>query len=146
MKLRFILPLIVLSFIARPLILDIVDPLFLESVSKSGTWVHICFMILAVFNLVSSFQAIGTLMSVGIMIIPATSAKFWSYRLSNIMAISVVLALISSYAGLVMSFHYNVPCSPAIILALSTLYLVSFIFGSHKGIIKKFIKGKHYEN
>ena len=138
--------LIVLSFIARPLILDIVDPLFLESVSKSGPWVHICFMILAVFNLVSSFQAIGTLMAVGIMIIPATSAKFWSYRLTSILVISVFQALISSYVGLIMSFHYNVPCSPAIIISLSTLYLVSFIFGSHKGIIKKFIKGKHYES
>ncbi|SFP56504.1 zinc/manganese transport system permease protein [Ruminobacter amylophilus] len=138
--------LVLLSFISRPLILDTVDPLFLASVSKSGTWVHICFMILAVFNLVSSFQAIGTLMSVGIMIIPATSAKFWSYKLSNIIAISVIFALISSYVGLVMSFHFNVPCSPAIIISLSAIYLCSFVFGGHKGIIKRFVKGKHYEN
>ena len=138
--------LVVLALISRPLILDIVDPLFLASISKVGGVVNLVFMILAVFNLVCSFQAIGTLMSVGIMIIPAASAKFWSYRLTTILIISFVFAMFSSYMGLLLSYHYNVPCSPAIIISLGVWYILSFIFGTHKGIIKNFIKGKHYEN
>ncbi len=138
--------LVVLALIGRPLILDIVDPLFLASVSRSGTYAHVCFMILTVFNLVCSFQALGTLMSVGVMVIPAAAARFWTYRLSGIIALSVAFSAVSSYAGLLLSFHLDLPCSPAIILALGCVYVISFLTGSHLGMIKKLAKGRHYEN
>lgn len=137
--------LIITTIISRPLIIDSMDPLFFASVSKSGPIVHLIFMITAVMNLVAGFQAIGTLMSVGMMIIPAVSSIFWSTKLYKIFIISVISALFSSYIGLIISFHLNYPCSPAIILTLGCWYIFSFIFGSHKGLIFKLFHRKHFE-
>lgn len=137
--------LFVLAIIIRPLIIDSMDPLFLTSVSKAGPFVHLAFMVITVMNLVASFQAIGTLMAVGLMIIPATIAKFWSYKLNIIILIAVIVTMISVYIGVLLSFHFNYPSSPCIILILVFWYLVSFIFGINNGVIWNFIKTKHLE-
>ena len=42
-----------------------------------GSVVHMIFMLLLVGTLVTGFQVLGTLMVVGIMMLPATSARFW---------------------------------------------------------------------
>jgi zinc/manganese transport system permease protein len=121
------------------------DPLYFRSVSKLGTYVHLIFMVITVMTLVASFQAIGTLMAIGLMIIPAISAQFWSYNLFKLIIISFISTLLSVYLGLIISFNFDLPCSPCIILLLSLWYLLSFILGLKKGIIWSFIKTKHLE-
>lgn len=78
------LSLVVLAFIYRPLVIDAFDPHFLQ---MQGRWhapiVHGIFLILVVLNLVAGFQILGTLMSVGLMMLPAASARFWSRRLEK---------------------------------------------------------------
>lgn len=66
----------VLALIYRPLVLGCVDPGFLRSVSRSDGIAHLTFMILLVLNLISAFHALGTLLGVGIIIIPAATARF----------------------------------------------------------------------
>jgi zinc/manganese transport system permease protein len=62
--------LITLLLIYRPLVLDTLDPLFLQIVSRLGPLVHGVFLTLVVLNLVIGFQAIGALMVVGLMMLP----------------------------------------------------------------------------
>jgi zinc/manganese transport system permease protein len=64
----------------RALVAECLDPLFLRSVSRMGSPVHFIFLGLVVLNLVGGFQALGTLLSVGLMILPAASARFWTAR------------------------------------------------------------------
>ncbi len=137
--------LVTMAIIIRPLIIDTLDPLYLASVSKSGLFVHLIFMGVTVLNLVAGFQAIGTLMAVGMMIIPGISARFWSSNLITIFVISIASSLISSIAGLLISFHFDLPGSPSIIMSLGGFYLFSFIFGSRGGIVNRVFHTKHYE-
>ena len=65
------------------------DPLFLRSVSRLGTPVHFIFLGLVVLNLVGGFQALGTLLSVGLMMLPAAAARFWSVRVEPMCALAV---------------------------------------------------------
>ena len=46
----------------------------------AGGWVHMGFLVLVVVNLVAGFQVLGTLMVVGMMMLPAASARFWRCR------------------------------------------------------------------
>ena len=62
--------LVVLAFLFRPLVLECADPQFLRSVSRMSAPTHFVFLSLVVLNLVAGFQALGTLMAVGIMILP----------------------------------------------------------------------------
>jgi zinc/manganese transport system permease protein len=121
---------ITLALIYRSLILECLDPLFLRSVSKSGAWAHYSFIGLVVLNLVGGFHALGTLMVVGIMILPAAAAHFWSTQVSNIIFLSVLFAICSSIVGLLVSYHANLPSGPSVILSAGGFYLVSMLLGT----------------
>lgn len=137
--------LVVLAVIYRPLVIECVDPVFLRTVSRAGVPAHLAFLGLVVVNLVSGFHAMGTLLAVGLMILPAGIARFWSRDISGMMMIAVVSALLSGYAGLVLSFHSKVPSGPAIILVASAIYLLSVLFGRVGGIVRQFFPAPHLE-
>ena len=137
--------LLVLAVIYRPLVIESVDPLFLRTVSRAGGPAHLAFLALVVINLVNGFQALGTLLAVGLMILPAGIARFWSRDLTVMICIAVVAAAISGYAGLVLSFQTRVPSGPAIILVASVLYIVSVLFGRVGGIVRQLFPGRHLE-
>ena len=75
--------------IYRPLVLECVDPGFLRSVSRAGAPVHIAFLALVVMNLVGGFHALGTLLAVGIMMLPAVIARFWARDITAMILIAV---------------------------------------------------------
>ncbi|MBB4376816.1 zinc/manganese transport system permease protein [Bradyrhizobium sp. Rc3b] len=137
--------LLVLAVIYRPLVIESVDPLFLRTVSRAGGPAHLAFLALVVINLVNGFQALGTLLAVGLMILPAGIARFWSRDLTVMICIAVVAAAASGYAGLVLSFQTRVPSGPAVILVATVLYIVSVLFGRVGGIVRQMFPGRHLE-
>ncbi len=138
--------LLVLALIWRPLVLECVDPGFLRLVSRWSGPVHFIFLGLVVVNLVAGFQALGTLMSVGMMILPGLAARFWSHRLGTMTVLAVLIGLVSSAAGLLGSFHWGLPSGPAITLSAGAIYLISLIFGRAGGIVPRLRPGKHFHN
>jgi zinc/manganese transport system permease protein len=137
--------LVVLAVIYRPLVIESVDPVFLRTVSRAGAPAHLAFLGLVVVNLVNGFQALGTLLAVGLMILPASIARFWSRDISGMICIAVASAIISGYAGLVLSFQTRVPSGPAIILVAAVLYVGSVVFGSVSGVVRQMFPGHHLE-
>jgi zinc/manganese transport system permease protein len=139
------LTLIVLAVIYRPLVIESVDPLFLRTVSRAGGLAHLTFLALVVVNLVNGFQALGTLLAVGLMILPAGIARFWSRELTGMISIAVVSAILSGYAGLVLSFQTRIPSGPAIILVAAALYVLSILFGNVRGVVRQLFPAPHLE-
>jgi len=137
--------LLVLAVIYRPLVIESVDPLFLRTVSRAGAPAHLLFLVLIVVNLVSGFQALGTLLSVGLMILPASTARFWSRDITPMICIAAVSAIVSGYVGLVVSFQTRIPSGPAIILVAAVLYLGSVLFGRFGGVVPQLFPGRHLE-
>lgn len=109
----------------RLLVLDCCDPAFLGHISRLAPLAHYGFMVLVVLNLLGGFHALGTLMAVGIMILPAATARLWTANIGPLLLIAVGSALAGAYAGLLLSYHVNLPAGPAIVLTLGALYLVS---------------------
>jgi zinc/manganese transport system permease protein len=136
--------LVTLAALYRPLVLECVDPGFLGSVSRAGGPVHLVFLGLVVLNLVAGFQALGTLLSVGVMMLPAASATFWSRRLEGMFAAAVAVGAIASVAGLLGSYHSGVPTGPAIILAAGILYLGSIAFGPAGGLLWRLVPARRH--
>ena len=117
-----------LALLFRPLVLECFDPAFLRGVSALSPVAHYGFLILVVLNLVSGFHALGTLMAVGIMILPAAAARMWMKSLPGMLALAAAIALASGVSGLLISFHADVPAGPAIILMTGLVYLLSLGF------------------
>jgi zinc/manganese transport system permease protein len=134
-----------LAIIYRPLVLECFDPQFLRSVSKLSSPTHLAFLVLVVLNLVAGFQALGTLMAVGIMLLPAIAARFWAEDVAGMIVVSVLIALIASVTGLLASYYTAVPTGPAIILVCGALCLLSMLFGAKSGLIFGLVPRKHLE-
>ena len=136
---------LVLAVIYRPLVIESVDPLFLRTVSGASAPAHLMFLALVVINLVSGFQALGTLLAVGLMILPAGISRFWSRDVTGMICIAALSAIVSGYAGLVLSFQTRVPSGPAIILVAAVLYLGSVLFGRSGGVVRQMFPASHLE-
>jgi len=98
-----------------------------------------------VVNLVNGFQALGTLLAVGLMILPAGIARFWSRDVTGMISIAVASGILAGYLGLVLSFQTKVPSGPAIILVATAIYAGSVLFGNVRGLIRQMFPGRHLE-
>ena len=123
------LTLATLALLYRPLVLECLDPAFLRQVSRWSPVAHYGFLALLVINLVAGFQALGTLLSVGMMILPAAAARFWVRELKQLLAVAVALCALGSVAGLWLSYQFESPTGPSIVLMLGALYLASVLAG-----------------
>lgn len=120
--------LLTLYLIRRPLILECLDPGFLRQVSGLSPLAHYGFLALLVINLVAGFHALGTLMAVGIMVLPAASARFWVRSVGALLLTATGIALGATLGGLLLSYHADWPTSPVIVLGLGGVYLLSMAF------------------
>lgn len=134
-----------LALLWRPLVLECVDAQFLRSVSRTSGLAHAALLVLVVVNLVGGFQALGTLLAVGLMILPAASARFWTRDLAPMTLIAVFFGLSAAILGLVLSFHAGVPTGPAIVIAAGVGWLLSVLFGSVGGLVPRLWPARHFE-
>jgi len=119
----------------RLLVAECLDPGFLRANGGGGAWAHMVFLVLVVVNLVAGFQVLGTLMVVGMMMLPAAAARFWVSTVAGQIVLAAALGVAAGIAGLLVSYHGNLPASPAIILAAGLAYLVSVACGPQGGLL-----------
>ncbi|MFC0282181.1 metal ABC transporter permease [Camelimonas abortus] len=134
-----------LAVLWRPLVMECVDPGFLRSVSRAGAPTHLAFLVLLVLNLVAGFHALGTLLAVGMVVTPAVSARFWARELTGMALGAVVIAALSGWLGLALSYHFGLPAGPAIILVTGGFYVASLLAGPVGGVIWKAAPRRHLE-
>lgn len=119
--------LIVLAAFYRGLVLESFDPVFLAAAGWRGWLWQQAFLMLVVINLVAGFQTLGTLMAVGLMMLPAVSSRLWHDTLPAQLLNACVQAMLASVAGLLLSYHLDTPSGPTIIACAGALYFVSLL-------------------
>lgn len=139
------LSLVGMAAIWRPLVMECVDPVFLRTVSRAGGPVHLVFLALVVLNLVAAFHALGTLLAVGLMMLPAVAARFWARELTAMTAVAIVAGGTASYGGLIISFHTALPSGAVIILVAGALCAASALFGPVGGLSRRLWPARHLE-
>ncbi|MAU59744.1 metal ABC transporter permease [Parvibaculum sp.] len=140
------LTVIALALIYRPLVIECFDPAFLRATTGGGTVWHFLFLVLVVVNLVAGFQALGTLMALGLMMLPAAAARFWAGAVWSLAALSTALAFLSGLAGLLLSYNFNLPSGPAIILTAGMLYLGSILLGTRDSLRTRYFPRAHFHD
>ena len=118
------------ALILRPLIMSTCDPVFFESQVKRPWIVDQGFMFLLVLNLLAAFKTLGTLMAVGLMILPATAARYWSGTITAQLGLGFIFSLLSCWLGLTLSYILpETPSGPAIVLVAGVIFVLSALFG-----------------
>ncbi len=137
------LTLFALALMWRPLVAETFDPGFLRHAGGGGALWHLGFLGLVVLNLVAAFHALGTLMAVGLMMLPATGARFWSGSVGGQVVAAVVAAMVASVTGLLLSFHADLPTGPAIVLAAGVIWLAGLLAGPQGSLLRRLIRRPH---
>ncbi|MGB1236700.1 MAG: metal ABC transporter permease [Pseudomonadales bacterium] len=118
------------SVIYRPLVLECSDPEFFSSISRSGAICHTAFLLLVVLNLVAGFYALGTLMSVGLLILPGVTARCWSRQLEPMLLLAAGFSFTACALGLLASFYFSLATSSSIVLCAAIFYFISIFVGT----------------
>lgn len=122
--------LVAFAVLLRPLIVNTCDPVFFEARSRRPWLVEQAFMLLLVLNLLAAFKTLGTLMAVGLMILPATAARYWSSTITGQLLLTFAFALASCWVGLTLSYLLpETPSGPAIVLTAGGFFLISAVSG-----------------
>lgn len=120
---------IVLAALYRLLVLECFDPTFARALSAPGGAVHLVFLTLVVVNLVAGFQVLGTLLAVGLMMLPAAAARLLAETLAGMLLVATAIAAGAGIVGLLASYHFGLASGPAIIVAAGAAYLAAIVLG-----------------
>jgi zinc/manganese transport system permease protein len=139
------LTLVFYTLFYRAIITEAFDPIYMRAIFGNGSFYYLLFLFLVVINLIAGFQALGTLMAVGLMMLPAAAARFWAQRLITLTLCAIGIAFASSFTGLLISYHANIPSGPAIILVAGGVYIFSVLFGRLGSLRARYFPFHHLE-
>lgn len=97
------------------------------------------FLVLISLAIVISLKAIGALLVFAMIITPAAAAYQWSYKINNIIYLSVSFGAISAFIGLYLSYLLDLPSGSTITVTVSTIFAISMLLspkrrgGKHVG-------------
>lgn len=120
-----------LAIFYRSLILECFDADFAGSRQRGVPWPKIIYFTLLVLNLIAAFQALGTLMALGLMILPAITARFWTTTIDQMLPASIGFAVLASVLGLLLAWHAALPAGASVVLAAGAIALLSALFGRY---------------
>lgn len=114
------------------------DPGFAQGIGYPVAWLEQLLMLLIVVAVVVGIQAVGVVLIAALLITPAVSARYWTNRLSVMVALSGMFGALSGALGTwVSSSVSNLPTGPVTVLAATLFFGVSVLFGPQRGIIAK---------
>ncbi len=137
------LTLLAMAAIYRPLLIDCLDPGFLQALGGRGALWHALFLMLLAINTVAGFQALGTLMAVGLMVLPAVAGRFWVRSVAALWVAASTIAALSSYLGLLLSFQADLPSGPSIVLVAGAIWFASMLLGRFDSLRARLWRRRH---
>jgi len=138
------LTLTTLVIFQRPLLLTLFDAAVARASGVHVSWLETGLLILTVLGLVASLQAVGVLLSLGLLILPAATAYLLTDSFSRMLWGGAVLGLLGSISGLFLSFFANIPSGPCIIMILAIFLGAAYLFSLRYGIVARLLHLRHF--
>ena len=129
------LVLLVVVFFYKELLFYTFDPLGAQATGLPVNLLNFGLMVLIALTIVASLKAVGVVLVLSLLITPASTAYLLVTRLHQVMILGAIIGVISSISGMYLSYFYNLPSGPAIVLVASGLFVVSLLFSPTQGIL-----------
>jgi len=133
---------LIVAIFYRPLMVESFDPAFLRAVGGGGGAFRAIFIMLVALNLVASFQAFGTLLAIGPILLPAAAARCWTNKVWPMIVLATVIGMLAAFAGLLVSYYANLPSGPAIVVGAGVLYGMSRLAAGRVLLRPKRLEGR----
>ncbi len=111
----------------RPFLLLCFSPEQADASGFSSKFFHALMLGLIALTVVVSFKTVGTLLVFGMLLAPAAAAALFSRRVSLMMAAASAIGMLSTYLGLLASYHFNIAAGAAITLVASLIFFAVLI-------------------
>jgi len=111
------------------------DPLGAQATGLPVNLLNFGLMVLIALTIVASLKAVGVVLVLSLLITPASTAYLLVTRLHQVMILGAIIGVISSISGMYLSYFYNLPSGPAIVLVASGLFVLSLLFSPTQGIL-----------
>lgn len=111
--------------------------------AASGIPVRLIYYLLPVLvaiTTVASLKAVGIVLVLALLVTPAAAGNLLARRLPEIMVTSVAVALLSTVAGLYLSFYLDLPTGPSIVMVATGIFGLALVFSPEKGLIRRWSK------
>ena len=138
------LTLTTLVLFQRPLLLTLFDATVARASGIRVGWIETGLLTLTVLGLVASLQAVGVLLSLGLLILPAATAYLLTDSFTRMLWGGAFLGLVSSGGGLLISFFANIPSGPCIVLVMALLMGLAYLFSPRYGVLTRVFRGSHF--
>lgn len=109
-----------------------------ESIGLPVKWLDTGLMILIGLTIIASLKAVGVILVLSLLITPPSTAYLLVDRLHQVMFVGVLIGIISSISGMYLSYYFNLPSGPAIVLVATGFFLLSFLFSPSQGLITQY--------
>jgi ABC-type Mn2+/Zn2+ transport system permease subunit len=128
----------------RPLLLTLFDATVARASGIRIGWIETGLLALTVLGLVASLQAVGVLLSLGLLILPAATAYLLTDSFSRMLWGGAFLGLLSASGGLLLSFFANIPSGPCIVLLMALFMGTAYLFSPRYGVVTRLFRGRHF--
>ena len=127
--------LMVVFLLYKELLFYTFDPLGAQAAGLPVNRLNFGLMLLIALTIVASMKAVGVILVLSLLITPGATAYLLVKRLHEVMILGAVIGVISSISGMYLSYFYNLPSGPAIVLVVSGLFTLALLFSPRHGIL-----------
>lgn len=133
---------LVLTIFQRHLLLTLFDTNVAATLGIGVAWLDYLLITMMVMAMIASLQAVGVVMSIGLLILPAATLYLLSDSYDVMVWGGAFLGMASAVAGLLLSYWVNLPSGPAIVMVLSVIFIAAYLFGPRYGVINRLLANR----
>lgn len=135
----------VLTLFLKEFRLMVFDPEYGKAIGFPMEAIRFLFNVLMILAVVIGIQAIGVVLMAALLITPGAAARFWTDRLHPLLILAASFSIVSGILGTYISFMIpQMPTGPWVVVFLSLIALLSFMFSPKSGIIFRYFSRKNY--
>ncbi|MDX2228725.1 MAG: metal ABC transporter permease [Leptolyngbyaceae cyanobacterium bins.349] len=132
-----VLILLVIKLFYKELLFYTFDQTGAQAIGLPINAIYMGFMVMITLTIIASMQAVGVILVIALLVGPALTAYLLVKELHQMMLLGAVFGVMSSVAGVYLSYSFNLPSGPAIVLMSSTLFLLALLFSPSQGMLTR---------
>ncbi|MEL7468066.1 MAG: metal ABC transporter permease [Pseudomonadota bacterium] len=121
----------------RDLLLFAFDPQHARTVGLPVRWLHYGLLAIIALVVVGALKAVGLILAIALLIGPGATAHLLTDRFDRMMALSIAIAIVSAAAGITLSFHLDSAPAPTIVVVMTALFTLAFLFAPKFGLLTR---------
>ena len=126
----------------KELLVSSFDPGLAASLGLNPSFVHYALMSVLSIIVVSAFEAVGAVLVIAMLILPASTAYLLTDRLWLMMIISVFHGLISAVGGIHLAYVFRCPAAAAMVVLGGLIFAAVWMLSPSQGLLARWFRSR----